>query len=200
MVTVLKAIDEETFLLINPEEIKNEAIESEDWRAERQSLLTQLEATISVAPVVQQQVVAPQTSQPVAMISNVESYLPKLYLPRYAGNPKRWQEFWDAFGVVDRNQNIPPVNTFRHLRTLLEGRTAAAISGIQTTDATYTVTVKLLKDRFAQKQIVVNAHIKALTNLQTVHSDKDVKGLRNLVDKIDTNVRSLETKRMSVCS
>ena len=191
--TVLKAIDEEIFLLINPEEIKNEAVESEDWRAEIQSRLTQLEAKISVAPVVQQQVVAPQTSQPVATISNVESYLPKLYLPRYAGDPKRWQEFWDAFGVVDGNQNIPPVNKFRHLRTLLEGRAAAAISGIQTTDANYTVAVKLLKERFAQKQIVVNAHIEALTNLQTVHSDKDVKGLRNLVDKIDTNVRSLET-------
>ena len=32
-VTVLKAIDEEIFLLINPEEIENEAVESEDWRA-----------------------------------------------------------------------------------------------------------------------------------------------------------------------
>ena len=128
-----------------------------------------------------------------ATISNVESYLPKLYLPRYAGDPKRWQEFWDAFGVVDGNQNIPPVLKVRHLRTLLEGRAAAAMSGIQTTDAKYTIAVKLLKERFAQKQIVVNAHIEALTNLQTLHSGKDVKGRRNLVDKIDTNVRRLET-------
>ena len=125
--------------MINPEEIENEAVESEDWRAEIQWRLTQLEAKISVAPVVQQQVVAPQTSQQVATISNVESYPPKLYLPRYVGDPKRWQEFWDAFGVVDGNRNIPPVYKFRHLRTLLEGRAAAAISSIQTTDTNYTV-------------------------------------------------------------
>ena len=49
--TVLKAIDEEIFFLINPDEIENEAGESEDWRVEIQSRLTQLEAKISVAPV-----------------------------------------------------------------------------------------------------------------------------------------------------
>ena len=191
--TVLKAIDEEIFLLINPEEIEQEAVESEDWRTEINTRLSQLEAKVSVAPLVTQQVFAPQTGQRVTAITNTETYLPKLHLPKYSGDPKRWQEFWDAFGVVDGNQSIAPVNKFRHLRTLLEGEAAAAISGIQTTDANYNVAVKLLKERFVQKQIIVNAHIEALTNLQTVHSDKDVKGLRNLVDKVDTNIRSLET-------
>ncbi len=74
----------------------------------------------------------------------------------------------------------------------MEGKAAAAISGIQTTDANYMMAVDLLKDRFAQKKIIVHSHIEALMSVNTVTTDKDVKGLRILVDTIDTNVRSLK--------
>ena len=68
-----------------------------------------------------------------------------LFLLKYAGDPKRWEEFYYAFRVVDGNQSIAPVNKFKHLPMLLVSKDAAAISGIQSTDANYSVAIKLLK-------------------------------------------------------
>ncbi len=199
---LLRAVDEEIFLLLNDDEIEAAVIDAEEWQAEIQARLVALDAAKSPRAAIQQASASAsadqmpasnQNSIANAQAANQIANLPKLTLPKYSGDPKRWHEFWDAFGVIHDNCAISPVNKFRHLRTLLEGKAAAAISGIQTTDANYKMAVDLLKDRFAQKQIIVNSHIEALMSLNTVTTDKDVKGLRILVDKIDTNVRSLET-------
>eukprot|EP00795_Rhopilema_esculentum_P006521 gene6521-11985_t len=82
---------------------------------------------------------------------------------------------------------------FRQPWTLLEGQVTAAVSGIKTTDTNYEIAIDVLRDRFAQKQVIINSHIDALKNLQNVSSDKDVKFLRKMVDDIDINVRSLKS-------
>lgn len=58
--------------------------------------------------------------------------LPKLFLPKYLGDPKNWQEFLDYFEIVHGNSSLFPVNKLRHLNTLLEGEAVASISGIST--------------------------------------------------------------------
>ena len=84
-----------------------------------------------------------------------------------------------------------PVNKFRHLKTLLEGQALTAIAGIQMTGANYENAIEILRDRFAQRNLV-NSHMEALLNLQKVFSEKDVKALRKVYDHIEINVRSLK--------
>eukprot|EP00795_Rhopilema_esculentum_P015985 gene15985-7317_t len=66
------------------------------------------------------------------------------------------------------------VNKFRHLKTLLEGPAATAISGIQPTNANYSEAVELLQNRFAQRQLIINAHMEVLLNLKQVSSERDL--------------------------
>ena len=119
--------------------------------------------------------------------------IPKLNLPKYSGDPKKFHEWWDQYEVIHNNSTISPVNKFRHLKTLLEGQALTAIAGIQVTGANYENAIEILRDRFAQRNIIVNSHMEALLNLQKVFSEKDVKALRKLYDHIEINVRSLKS-------
>ena len=61
------------------------------------------------------------------------------------------------------------------------------------TSANYENAIEILRDRFAQRNIIVNSHMEPLLNLQKVFSEKDVKALRKLYDHIEINVRSLKS-------
>ena len=68
-----------------------------------------------------------------------------------------------------------------------------AISGIRLTGANYKEAIDILTQRFAQKQVIVNAHMEALLNLPRVSSERDIRELRKLFDSLEINVRSLKS-------
>ena len=70
---------------------------------------------------------------------------------------------------------------FRHLKSLLESQAAASISGIQITNANYNEAIEILKERFAQKQAIINSHVDVLMNLPQISYERDVRGLRNFM-------------------
>ena len=79
------------------------------------------------------------------------------------------------------------------MQSLLEGQAASAIARLKTTGANYEEAISILQDRFAQKQKVINSHMKLLLNIRQVSTSKDVPSLRKLFDTIETNKRSLKT-------
>eukprot|EP00795_Rhopilema_esculentum_P006856 gene6856-12454_t len=195
-VTLLRKIDEEIFDLIPEDEIEREVIESEEIQSHIYSVIFELDSRqrnlVEPAPtasIVQPLPSQPSTSQYAADMPN----LPKLHLPKFYGDPKKWQEWWDSYEIIHGNPNLSDINKFRHLRTLLEGPAATAVSGIQTTSLNYSEAIAILKDRFANKQIIINSHMESLLNLNQVSNERDIKNLRKLHDNIETNVRSLKT-------
>ena len=193
----LTKINEDIFLLISEDEVEEEVIECENLNSEIQSLIVELESgkvALQNASTNVPTPVIPPTSSSVGVSQNSDgAKLPKLQLPRYFGDPKKWQEWWDSFQVIHENTTLSDVNKFRHLKSLLEGPAAAVISGIPASNANYFEAIDLLKNRFAQKQIIINAHMESLQNLKQVSSERDVKALRKLYDSIETNVRSLKS-------
>ncbi len=115
---LLRAIDEEIFLLVNDDEIEATVVEAKGWQAEIQACLVDLDAKKLPRAAIQQPCASasptqPSNSGPVVYSmqpANQIAHLPKLSLPKYSGDPKRWHEFWDAFGVVNDNSSITPVN------------------------------------------------------------------------------------------
>ena len=105
------------------------------------------------------------------------SKIPRLNLPKYSGDSKKFHEWWDQYEVIHNNSSISSVNKFRHLKTLLEGQALTAIAGIEMTGANYETAIEILRDRFTQRNIIVNSHMEALLNLQKAFPEKDVKVL-----------------------
>ena len=125
--------------------------------------------------------------------ATVKSKLPKLTLKRYSGDPTQWHAFWDSFSAaVQENNDVSQVDNFNYLRSLLDGVAASAIEGFSVTKENYDATIKLLKDRFANPQIIVSSHMDALLKLNAVVDINDLYRIRGLYDKIEIHVRSLE--------
>ncbi len=107
--------------------------------------------------------------------SIVKSKLPKLTLKRF----------------------VSKVDKFNYLRSLLDGAAASAIEGFSLTKENYDAAVNLLKDRFANTQVIISSHMDALLKLNAIVDMSELSKIRGLYDKIETHVRSLQNLGIS---
>ncbi|XP_040066221.1 uncharacterized protein LOC120839888 [Ixodes scapularis] len=95
--------------------------------------------------------------------------------------------------AIHYNIELSGVEKFLYLRTVLTGKAAAAVSGIQATESNYAYAVELLKERFGKKHVLVQEHLTRLLNLPKVKALSDVGALRRLHDHVPCNIASLRT-------
>ena len=135
----------------------------------------------------------PSSSSHVSMASQSShsvSRLPKLSLPTFSGDPLSWQTFWDCFSAAeDSSPVLSGVQKFNYSRAQLQGEAARAVAGFPLTDGNYLHSVEILKERFGQSQMIVNAHMQALMNLPPPKNT--VTELRTFYDSIEGHIRSL---------
>ena len=120
--------------------------------------------------------------------------LPRLEIEKFKGNILEWQNFWDQFkAAVHDDKRLTNVQKFTYLKTLVEGPARAAIIGLPLTSANYDTAIKVLKDRFGQKELIVHSHFKKLMELKPI-GDKltDVSSLRKLYDEVEIQILGLE--------
>ena len=127
------------------------------------------------------------------LFQKMQAKLPKLTLPRYSGEPTKWQQFWDSFeSAVHKNSAISNVDKFNYLKGLLDGPAASCIAGVALTNGNYNAALDLLKNRFANPQLLISSHMDALLKLQG-SSSGDIRSIRRLYDTIESHIRSLKT-------
>ena len=121
----------------------------------------------------------------------VSAKLPKIQLPHFSGDVKQWTSFWEQFEVVIHESELPDITKFTYLRSLLKGEAKVSIQGLALTNANYTVTIDILKQRFWRTERIVFSHIEELLNI-SVPKKPRVSVLWELNDKLQAHVRSLE--------
>ena len=82
----------------------------------------------------------------------------------------------------------------------MEGPAYSTVAGLALTSANYEKAVDLLKQRFGQKQVIINSHMDHLLNLTPVTDSRDLWKLRKLYDTIEQDVRGLESLGVPVTS
>ncbi|XP_052788604.1 uncharacterized protein LOC128223365 [Mya arenaria] len=117
--------------------------------------------------------------------------LPKLDMCSFNGNKLKWSEFWDTFEcTVYRNRNLSNIEKFSYLLNKLFGEAKGAISGLALSHENYEVAVDILKERFGNKQEVVDQHYKEFMNIPS--ASNKVYSLRAFLDATERHLRSLE--------
>eukprot|EP00112_Aurelia_sp_Birch-Aquarium-sp1_P002538 Seg128.14 transcript_id=Seg128.14/GoldUCD/mRNA.D3Y31 product="hypothetical protein" protein_id=Seg128.14/GoldUCD/D3Y31 len=121
--------------------------------------------------------------------------LPKLELRKFSGKIAEWPEFWDGFrSAVHDDEELAKVDKFKYLRSYLEEPARSVVAGFPLTDADYDAAIKMLKDRFAKPSVIKRMHLNDLALLPPVYNEKNVHGLRNFHDQIETRFRALEAQ------
>ncbi|GFV26305.1 uncharacterized protein TNCV_4029481 [Trichonephila clavipes] len=120
--------------------------------------------------------------------------LPKLHINKYSGNYSEWLDFYNLFeSSIHNNNRLSKVDKFNYLKSYLCGNALACINGFPISDDNYDRALDSLKDRFGNKNMLINAHLSNLLNLTPVRNPTDIVGLRNLYDRAETQIRSLES-------
>ena len=130
-------------------------------------------------------------SPPVIQKHNVR--LPKLEIEKFCGDPKKYRTFRDSFeAAITKNESLSDVERLTYLRSLLGGEAKRNLEGLAVTNENFKEAVQLLESRYGNKQVIVNSHMEELIKINPVKGKDDTKGLRELYDKVETNLRGLQ--------
>ena len=118
--------------------------------------------------------------------------LPKIEIRKFNGDPTEWQRFYDSFVcAVHEKTTINDVEKMNYLFNLLEGEALSMVKGFQLSNANYALALKMLEERFGDKQLLISSLMNKLINLDHITSLCAIKELRGLYDNIEVQVRSL---------
>ena len=92
---------------------------------------------------------------------------------------------------MDKNDEIPKVDKFNYLNSLLEGTSFKIIQRLTLTDSNYDATVSMFKEHFGNPQQIISAHMEALLKVANCTGDRSA-SLRMVFDKIMIHIRGLE--------
>ena len=121
--------------------------------------------------------------------------LPKVELHHFHGDPLLWPEFWDLYNVaIHMNCQVPVIQKFVHLKSLLLGEAAKCIASIETTESNYVIAVERLQLRYGKKDAQRYRLMTKLTEMKNIDSYKSA---REAVDDLTATIRALQVQGVS---
>lgn len=118
------------------------------------------------------------------------SKLPKLTIQPFKGDLTAWIMFWDSYkAAIHENHSLSEIDMFNYLRSLLQGPALGAVSGLTLTAANYDEAVSALEKRFWNKQQIIVKHMGMLLNVESITSNYNLKGLKQLYDTVESCAR-----------
>ena len=119
--------------------------------------------------------------------------LPTIKLPTFNGSYDNWLEFRDTFtSIIHSNDDIDDINKFHYLRASLDGTAALVIQSIEFSSRNYYIAWTLLCERFDNKRLLIQNHVSALFNIQSV-SKESSNSVKQIIDELNKNLRALES-------
>lgn len=98
------------------------------------------------------------------MITKIK--LPTISLPTFNGKYDCWLGFYDNFkSIVHDNSDLTPVQKLQYLRSSLKEEAGQVIQALETSAQNYEVAWDLLVERYDNRRIIIQSHIRALFEL-----------------------------------
>ncbi|XP_056637689.1 uncharacterized protein LOC130445826 [Diorhabda sublineata] len=123
---------------------------------------------------------------------NSKITLPPIDLPIFDGDKKKWVFFIQRFqALVDQNQQLSQVEKLYYLQGRLRGEAEKLIQQLELTDENYLVALRILRERFENKKIIIDKHVEELFNMPVI-TKESAPFIRNLIDTFKQLITSLK--------
>ena len=100
--------------------------------------------------------------------NHIDAKLPKIEIPKFSSKPTEWQSFLDQFSAaVDNKTNIPDVVKFSYLKGVLTKDVQDSIRGLLITNENYSTALKILRERYANKQVLKSSYMERFCKIVT---------------------------------
>lgn len=112
-------------------------------------------------------------------------------LPRFNGNIQDWSSFFDIFqAMVHRDEGYSAAQKFYNLRSCLDGPALDLVRSTPVCDGNYEVVIQLLKQRYDNRSLVIQSHIRSILNCPYME-ESPASSLQNLFACVTTHVAAL---------
>lgn len=126
--------------------------------------------------------------------------LPKINLPTFSGSYDEWCPFFDTFhALIHTNTSLSDIQKLQYLKASVTGDASNIISALEISDRNYGVTWNLLRERYDNKRIIVQNHIKTILDLANM-SKENVVELRQIADGATRHIHALEALKRPTSS
>ena len=113
--------------------------------------------------------------------------LPEIVLPQFTGKYEDWYTFKTEFdNIITNNSQLNEVQKLHYLHSALKDEAKL----LQTPEDSFDSLLNALKNRFENKRILVNLHVKAILEFEKIMHESS-KELRRLIDIVHKNIRAL---------
>ena len=123
--------------------------------------------------------------------------LPRIELPKFNGSVKEWLPFWSQFKKISDDKTLTKADKFQYLlqASVPGSRAHELVSSFPPTEENYEEVITCLKNRFGRDDIVVEFYVRELLGLvlQNAMSNGKKASLSSLYDKVESNIRALNT-------
>ncbi|XP_071576344.1 uncharacterized protein [Temnothorax nylanderi] len=124
--------------------------------------------------------------------SSSQIRLPKINLPNFSGNYEEWFPFFDTFqSLIRTNDLLDDIQRLQYLRASLSGDAKNIISSLEISAVNYGVAWGLLKERYDNKRVITQSHIKAIMELPSMSRESACE-LRQIADGAARHVHALQ--------
>lgn len=128
--------------------------------------------------------------------------LPPIDIKPFDGTYTEWLPFFNTFSALVHNEpryNNRNVEKLHQLRNCLKGQALDAIQSLPIDGNNYEVALKLLRDRFENKRLIVQHHVNNIFNMPQVIKDS-ARSLREFLNILNTNIEALKSLNIEVNS
>jgi hypothetical protein len=117
--------------------------------------------------------------------ARIHARLPKIEIRPFSGDKSEWIEFWDSFSnAIDDNADLVDIDKFNYLRSFLKAEARDMLMGLSLSSLNYPIAVKLLKDKYGKKEVLLEHLDRKLFSLKPCESFKDCKSMVSEFEKI----------------
>jgi hypothetical protein len=118
--------------------------------------------------------------------------LPSIKLPEFHGNIQDWESYYDCFrSMVHEDNNIATAHKFYYLRASVFGAALDLIKTVPMTDANYEVAMMRLKQRYDNRSLTIQSHVRSLLESPFVEKATTAQ-LQQLHSHVCTHVAALK--------
>ncbi|XP_060858122.1 uncharacterized protein LOC132935520 [Metopolophium dirhodum] len=125
-------------------------------------------------------------------VGHSRAQLPIITLPVFAGDIQDWESFFDCFrAMIHDDGGFTPAQKFYYLRSSVSGQALDLIKSVPMTDTNYEVAIERLKQRYDNRSLVIQSHIRSLLESPYVEQPR-AKDLQALHAHVSTHVAALK--------
>ncbi|GFQ90600.1 integrase catalytic domain-containing protein [Trichonephila clavata] len=201
----LTLVDQQLEPLFKPEQFDGEFEITKEYR--EKVLLWQFRAKKKINEYLKPRVTSPSFQTTLSQSQdehfrnsdNIRIKVPKYYITRFYGDDaSKWLTFWNSFETaVHNNESLNKVDKFNYLKAHLGGSALNTVEGFPISAKAYDEAVELLKNRFANPEILIQAHMNKILLLQPLKNSNDLRSFRKFVDNCNVQLRSLNSLGVS---